>query len=373
MNKGIVFCAIAGLFGISATLLASDYVQEKIPVPEWHPKGSFCLTDSPSLSLVRLAQAQPSIRQTKDPENWQDDMVKIPAGEFWMGDAKSQFSDAVPLVKVQIDSFWMDRYVVTNKNFAEFVKATGYVTVAERDLSPTDYPGVPAEQLKAASIVFTPPVHRVGLENNLAWWQLVPGADWQHPLGPQSDINGKEYYPVVQVTYADAEAFAKWKGKRLPTEAEWEYAARGGLDRQEYVWGMDLHPHGKFMANTWQGEFPEKDLGKDGFVGIAPVGSFPANGYGLYDMSGNVWQWVADWYRADYYAKLAKQKSIHNPQGPRDSLDPQEPGTPKRVHKGGSFLCTDEYCSRFRPGSRGKGDVNSGTNHLGFRLVSSAI
>ncbi|MDG0817669.1 formylglycine-generating enzyme family protein [Bdellovibrio svalbardensis] len=340
----------------------------------WNPKGAYCLTETPSLSLRRLAHETNDTGSSKvtSSQKVHDEMILIPAGEFWMGDSEGQFPDARPQVKVQLDSFWMDKYVVTNKDFSSFVAATGYITLAERPLSADDYPEVNPEDLQPASIVFTPPNHPVVLDNNMAWWKVVRGADWKHPTGPESSISGKENAPVVHIAYEDAEAYARWKGKRLPTEAEWEYAARGGLDRKTYVWGNEIHPNGKFMANTWQGEFPVRNSGEDGFTGIAPVGSFPANGYGLYDMSGNVWQWVSDWYRPDYFKTLSAQGLAKNPQGPTDSFDPQEPGIKKRVHKGGSFLCTDQYCARFRPGSRGKGDILSGTNHLGFRLVQSA-
>jgi formylglycine-generating enzyme required for sulfatase activity len=200
----------------------------------------------------------------------------------------------------------------------------------------------------------------------------VHGANWRHPEGPQSDIKGRENDPVVQVAYADAEAYAKWAGKRLPTEAEWEFASRGGLSGKVYAWGDEFKPGGKFMANTWQGEFPVKDTGEDGFAGIAPVNSFPPNGYGLYDMSGNVWQWTSDWYRADYFKQLAAGKGpARNPHGPDTSSDPSEPGIAKRVQRGGSFLCTDQYCTRYMAGTRGKGEPDTGTNHLGFRCVQT--
>jgi formylglycine-generating enzyme required for sulfatase activity len=206
----------------------------------------------------------------------------------------------------------------------------------------------------------------------LEWWSYVPGANWRHPNGSQSDNKGKEKYPVAHVAYADAEAYAKWAGKRLPTEAEWEFAARGGLERKLYPWGDEFRPGGKWMANTWQGRFPLEDTGEDGFKGIAPVAQYPPNGYGLYDMAGNVWQWCSDWYRADTYRLFADSGAlIRNPKGPSSSDDPDEPGTPKRVQRGCSFLCSDQYCARYMVGTRGRGEPDSGSNHIGFRCVKT--
>jgi formylglycine-generating enzyme required for sulfatase activity len=208
----------------------------------------------------------------------------------------------------------------------------------------------------------------VSLRNHDQWWRPTFGASWKHPEGPDSDIRGREKYPVIHVCWTDAAAYAKWAGKRLPTEAEWEYAARGGLDRKKYAWGEDLKPGDKWQANIWQGRFPMENTAEDGFPSLAPVASFAPNGFGLYDMAGNVWEWCADWYRPNYYAESPR----HNPLGPDDSLDPLEPQTPKRVQRGGSFLCSDVYCVRYQMGSRGKGDVNSAYSHVGFRCVKSA-
>ena len=294
-------------------------------------------------------------------------MVWIPARQFTMGSDHETFPDARPLHSVELDGFYMDRNEVTNAQFARFVRATGYVTVAERKPDPKLYPGVPPDKLVPGSVVFTPPKGTVPLDDVAQWWQYVPGASWKHPEGPGSDIGKRQNHPVVHVCWEDAAAYAQWAGKSLPTEAQWEYAARGGLPQKAYVWGDTLRPQGKVMANTFQGRFPGNNTREDGYARTAPVGSFPANGFGLYDMSGNVWEWCADWYRPDYYAASPKQ----NPSGPSDSFDPQEPGTPKRVQRGGSFLCSDQYCSRYMPGGRGKGDVLTGTSHVGFRCVAA--
>ena len=302
------------------------------------------------------------------PHGAPDGMIWIPGGRFWMG--TDHMEDAQPVHQVEVRGFWMDRTDVTNEEFARFVKATGYVTIAERPLDPKQFPSLAAEDFTRGSIVFTPPVGPVSLDHPLAWWKFVRGANWRHPEGPTSDLRGKEKYPVVHIAWPDAAAYAKWAGKRLPTEAEWEFAARGGRDRQDYPWGNELNPKGKWMANTFQGHFPDKNTSEDGYAGVAPVASFAPNDFGLYDMSGNVWQWVSDWYRPDYYAQLRQDGSVAiDPKGPPDGFDPQEPGVPKRVQKGGSFLCTDQYCERYMPGARGKGDPETGTNHLGFRCV----
>lgn len=289
-----------------------------------------------------------------------------------MGLDDPAFPDAGPVHRVSVDGFWMDAAEVTNAEFAAFVRATGYVTMAERTPDAADFPGVPPSALVAGSIVFTPPPSAVRLDDARRWWRYVPGANWRQPRGFGSHVDDRPDHPVVHIAYDDAHAYAAWAGKRLPTEAEWEFAARGGLDRAEYVWGASASPadgHGH-AANTFQGHFPHDNSAADGFAATAPVTAFPANGYGLYGMSGNAWEWVADWYRPDYYRALAASGgAAANPRGPDSSLDPDEPGVPKRVQKGGSFLCTDEYCGRFRPGTRGKGEPSSSANHIGFRLV----
>lgn len=279
-------------------------------------------------------------------------------------------NDARPIHRVYVDGFFMDKTDVTNEEFAKFVNATRYITVAERRPRAKDFHGAPPENLIAGSVVFAPPRHAVQLDDHLQWWKFLAGANWRHPLGPESDIKGKANYPVVHIAYEDAVTYAKWAGKRLPTEAEWEFAARGGLAGKPFVWGDEWRPNGKWMANTHQGHFPDQDTGDDGHLGIAPVAQYAPNGYGLYDMTGNVWQWTSDWYRPDYYPTLAAAGGVtRNPKGPESSFDPDEPNQPKKAHRGGSFLCTNQYCSRYILGTRGKGDVSTGTNHVGFRCV----
>jgi formylglycine-generating enzyme required for sulfatase activity len=299
-------------------------------------------------------------------------MVWIPGGEFWMGDSNPEFDDARPIHRVRVSGYWMDATDVTNAEFARFVEETGYVTVAERAPSVEELADVPPENRVPGSAVFRPPASAVSLNDNLQWWAWVPGADWRRPEGPGSSIENRQDHPVVQVAWEDATAYAKWAGKRLPTEAEWEFAARGGLDRQAYAWGAELRPNGKFMANTFQGHFLDHNSGQDGYLTTSPVKSFPSNGYGLFDMAGNVWQWCADWYRPDYYARLTASGDVAtDPQGPPEGFDPDDGGIAKRVQKGGSFLCTDQFCTRYRPGSRGKGEPSTATNHIGFRCVRS--
>jgi formylglycine-generating enzyme required for sulfatase activity len=302
-------------------------------------------------------------------------MVWVPGGEFFMGVAKEKvpggaarlFRDASPVRKVYVDGFWMDRTEVTNEQFARFVKATGHVTLAERKPDPRDFPGVPPEKIPAEpfSIVFEMPKATAENVESLSWWKAVQGASWKHPEGPGSDLKGRDKHPVVHVGWDDAVAYCKWAKKRLPTEAEWEFAARGGLDRKLYCWGDERTPNKKWMCNVWQGKFPLKNTAEDGFAGTAPVGSFPANGYGLHDMAGNVWEWCADWYRPDYY----EDGPAKNPKGPATSYDPFEPGIPKRVQRGGSFLCADDYCMRYLPGARNKAEPKSPISHTGFRCV----
>lgn len=332
------------------------------------------------VSLAEAAAFEPTVEnQTPPPGPAPEGMVWIPGGEFSMGTAAANESvcslpgvtrDAQTIHRVYVDGFWMDRTEVTNDEFAEFVEATGYKTIAEITPTQEEFPTAPPENLVAGSTVFTPTEQPVPLNNHFQWWRYQPGADWRHPEGPEADIEGRGNCPVVQVAYPDAVAYAEWAGKRLPTEAEWEFAARGGLSGKTYAWGDELTPDGKWMANIYQGAFPVQDTGEDGFAGIAPVGQYPANGYGLFDMAGNVWEWVSDWYRPDTYARLKLKGGVaRNPQGPEHPYDPQEPGEKKRVHRGGSFLCTDQYCTRYIMGTRGRGEVTTAANHLGFRCV----
>lgn len=315
------------------------------------------------------------------PEPAPSGMVWIPGGEFSMGSNSESESicslpgvtrDALPVHRVYVDGFWMDETEVTNAQFARFVEATGYVTVAETKPTQEEFPTAPPENLVAGSTVFTPTSAPVALDNYFQWWNYVTGADWKHPMGPESDLTGRDNFPVVQIAYEDAVAYVTWAGKRLPTEAEWEFAARGGRAGDLYAWGNDLQPDGKFQANIYQGQFPVegKDMGADGFQGIAPVKQFAANPFGLHDVGGNVWEWVSDWYRPDYYESLATAGGVaKNPAGPDTPLDPAEPTENKRVHRGGSFLCTDLYCTRYMVGTRGKGEVRTASNHVGFRCV----
>ncbi len=357
----------------------------------------------------------PTLNKTPAPGPAPANMVWIPGGEFFMG--SEDFPDAHPIHKVYVDGFWMDKTEVTNAMFAEFVKETGYLTVAERRPDPGQFPHLrpqvlgfqeryadyllagypnafpgmlmtaPAGGLPGAvpwgatvtlyplvepvSLVFHPPLIPKGLRDHTQWWALTRGASWRHPEGEGSTLFGREKHPTVHVCWQDAIAYCQWRSKkekatyRLPTEAEWEFAARGGLDRKPYVWGDDLLPAGKWHANIWQGVFPMKNTKDDGYYRTAPAATYPANGYGLHDMAGNVWEWCADCYQPDYYENSPKR----NPKGPSAGFDPQDPGISKRVQRGGSFLCCDNYCVRYMVGSRGKGEPTSAASHVGFRCL----
>jgi formylglycine-generating enzyme len=308
---------------------------------------------------------EPYVNWSGPPGAAPEGMVWVPGGQFWMGEPSQD--DCNPVHSVYVDGFWMDRTEVTNRQFAEFVQATGYKTVAEQQPDPKEFPKVPPEKLAPFSLVFRMTSGPVDLRDHSQWWEAVHGTDWRHPEGPNSSIDGKDDYPVVHVCWHDAVAYAEWAGKRLPTEAEWEFAARGGLDRKRYCWGEEAFSDAAPRANIWQGRFPYQNTTKDGYPGAAPVAKFPANGFGLCDMAGNVWEWCADWYTPDYY----KDSPRINPKGPESSYDPVEPGVAKRVQRGGSYLCSDQFCTRYLPGARGKGDVNSAHNHTGFRCAKS--
>ena len=310
-------------------------------------------------------------------------MVWLRGGEFTMGSTDPLARpDETPVHRVRVTAFWIDRTEVTNAQFAEFVAATSYVTVAERpvdwnelkkQLPPgTEKPG--DDQLQPGSLVFTPPDHPVGLARHDLWWKWTLGASWRHPEGPGTTIEGRERHPVVQIAWDDAVAYAQWAGKRLPTEAEWEYAARGGLDGKTFVWGDE--PIDERRCNVWQGDFPHRNTADDGFVRAAPVGSFPPNAFGLHDMSGNVWEWCTDLYRPDTYARqldAAGGAPIVDPAGPDESLDPRNPHSPfSRVHRGGSFLCHVSYCASYRPSARMAAPPDTALSHLGFRCVADA-
>lgn len=299
-------------------------------------------------------------------------MVWIPGGTFLMG-ANDFYPEERPAHRVTVDGFWMDEHPVTNAEFNGFVNATGYVTVAERVPNPADYPGIDPAVLVPGSLFFRRPESRIGLHDFRAWWAYVPDACWRFPEGPGSTLNGRENHPVVHVAYADAEAYAAWAGKELPSEAEWEFAARGGLEGATFVWGNEFAPGGRMMANTWQGEFPFENLKTGGFEGTSPCGVFPANGYGLYDMAGNVWEWTCDVFQSRHAGEVAKACCI--PRNPRVTSAPQnECGSdaraiPRNVLKGGSHLCAPNYCFRYRPAARQGEAIETSACHIGFRCI----
>jgi formylglycine-generating enzyme required for sulfatase activity len=300
-------------------------------------------------------------------------MVHIPSGTFRMGSDR-HYPEEAPAHRVTVDGFWIDRAPVTNREFRKFINATGYVTFAEVKPNAQDYPGALPHMLKAGSLVFTPPRHPVDLSDWSQWWRFKFGANWRRPYGPRSSISGLDDHPVVHIAYRDAEAYARWAGKELPTEAEWEFAARGGLDDAEFAWGNEFAPDGRAMANTWQGAFPHQNLRQDGYERTSPVMAFPPNGYGLHDMIGNVWEWTADWWSARHESDASKACCIPaNPRGGPEtaSYDACQPNIkiPRKVLKGGSHLCAPNYCRRYRPAARHAEPIDTSTSHVGFRCV----
>jgi formylglycine-generating enzyme len=303
-------------------------------------------------------------------------MVWIPGGTFLMG-SDNFYPEERPAHRVTVDGFWMDEHPVTNAEFRRFVKATDYITLAERPPNPSDYPGVDLAVLVPGSLVFRRPSQRVSLNDYHTWWAYVPGACWKHPEGPQTTLHGRDHHPVVHLAYADAEAYATWAEKSLPTEAEWEFAARGGLEGASFVWGDEFAPKGRMMANTWQGEFPWQNLKTDGYEGTSPVEAFPPNRYGLYDMAGNVWEWTSDFFTSRHPDEVAKPCCI--PRNPRvesaeQSMVENQPGAqlPRKVLKGGSHLCAPNYCLRYRPAARQGEMIDSSASHIGFRCIARA-
>ena len=350
--------------------------------------------DSPGGSEP-AAQSAPDAAEP--PGDAPEGMVWIPGGSFPMGSEAGQANEQ-PVHQVKVKGFWMDITEITNREFARFVDATGYITTCEKEFSPEEYPNAPPGSLRAGALLFAPPPHPVDLKgSHMQWWEFVPGADWKHPEGPDSSIQGRDDHPVVCVTWDDAVAYAKWAGKRLPSEAEWEWAARAGQFDRDFVWGKEFRPDGKWPANIWQGDFPGENTAEDGFATTAPVKSFAPNEYGLHDMSGNVWEFVSDWYLPAYY----RQSPRENPPGPSErqvlryaeevmaGYEPQYreralrklmqdhilagPGVARKVIRGGSFLCNDCYCKGYRPTARQTTDAITGTNHTGFRCVKYPV
>ena len=298
------------------------------------------------------------------------DMVWIPGGTFLMG-SDHHYPEEAPAHRVKVDGFWVDRCAVTNRDFEKFVAETGHITLAEKPANPEDYPGALPDMLAPSSMIFRKPTGPVDMRNPYNWWTYVPGATWRHPRGPASSIAKLKDHPVVHVAYQDVEAYARWAGMQLPTEAEWEFAARGGLEGADFAWGDELTPGGLHLANTWQGQFPYQNTLDDGFEYTAPVGSFPANGYGLHDMIGNVWEWTTDWYQE--HGKIDSPCcTVSNPRGGdrEASQDPRDAARiPRRVTKGGSHLCAPNYCQRYRPAARMAQPIDTSVSHLGFRLI----
>lgn len=326
-----------------------------------------------SRARIKRAQTAAEAHRANPSQDSTAGMVFIPGGEFLMG-SNRHYPDEGPVHRVSVDGFWMDRHLVTNAEFARFVAATGHVTFAEIAPDPKDYPGALPDMLVPSSLVFVKPKTKVDMRNIANWWLFMPGADWRHPYGPDSSVDGLDGHPVVHVAYSDAEAYAKWASKELPTEAEWEFAGRGGLEGAEFGWGNEATPGGRYMANYWQGEFPWQNLASDGYERTSPVGAFPANGFGLYDMIANTWEWTSDWYQAQHPEE--KQKACCVPRNPRggrklESFDQNQPTIkiPRKVLKGGSHLCAINYCYRYRPAARYPHPIDTSTSHIGFRCI----
>jgi len=331
----------------------------------WFQSKAASMQISTNLERAVLADAPPG-------------MVWVPGGEFEFGtNSRLGWRDEKPSHRVRVDGFWMDACEVTNAQFREFVNGTGYVTTAEKApvleevmrQVPEGTPPPSPDLLVPGSMVFVPPEQAVSLDDLGQWWKWTPGANWRHPEGPGSDLIGRESHPVVHVSWDDATAYASWAGKRLPTEAEWEFAARGGLEGQDFVWGAQAPGEQFLPANLWQGEFPHRNTEADGFLRTAPVKSFPSNGYGLYDMAGNVWEWCSDWYDRGLHPRLAQEAVVRNPTGPAQTQDSTQPYATLRVQKGGSFLCHESYCLRYRPSARHGGAPDTGMSHIGFRCA----
>ncbi|MEM9919758.1 MAG: formylglycine-generating enzyme family protein [Bacteroidota bacterium] len=376
MNIGpFNFWRLLFIIGFGGLWACGDSHSSSAKLPEHCHDASLGNLVGTTENYMKMVYAiEPNAAKAKDFQG----MVQIKGGTYQMGgDNQQARPDEFPKHQVAINDFWIDQKEVTNAQFREFVEATGYVTIAERPIDveelmkqlPPGTPPPPAEALEAGALVFQiPPPDRPQYFVS-DWWIFTKGASWQHPQGPESSIRGKEQEPVVQISWYDALAYARWAGKRLPTEAEWEYAARGGLSDGVYPWGKKAIDDEAPQANYWQGTFPTENLSKDGFQKIAPVGSFQPNSYGLYDMAGNVWEWCADWYHAQYYQQKANAQLILNPQGPDKSYDPMMPSTPQKVVRGGSFLCNDSYCSGYRVAARMKSSPDTGLEHTGFRCA----
>jgi formylglycine-generating enzyme required for sulfatase activity len=322
-----------------------------------------------------MSEADAAVMQARPPQP-RTNLIWIPGGTFRMGSDR-HYAEEAPAHQVTVGAFWIDRTPVTNREFRKFVNATGHVTFAEVKPEAKDYPGALPHMLKAGSLVFTPPKRPVDLRDWSQWWKLKFGANWRRPYGPRSSISGLDDHPVVHIAYRDAVAYAKWAGKELPTEAEWEFAARGGLEGAEFAWGDELTPGNRLMANTWQGAFPHENLALDGYERTSPVTAFPPNGYGVYDMIGNVWEWTIDWWSSKHEADPAKACCIpENPRGGREdqSYDPLQPDIriARKVIKGGSHLCAPNYCRRYRPAARHAQSVDSSTTNVGFRCIIRA-